>query len=532
MQNNLDITAIRALQQAGDLESAKTGYLAILKNNPKAADALHGLGILHIQQDNFSEAVEYLQQAREFDPKNLVISLHLANALKFLGLFDQAIRILQNTIANNPDYIAAFNNLGTVYYAKGQLDDAINYYQKAITKQPNYIDAYYNLGLAFIKKNLLQDAINTYQELLKHAPEHFAARFHLACAFMQQNKIEDAIAEFTIIETAQPYHFETQSNLATCYLKQGDFNLAKSHYQSALALRPQDTQLLFNLGYIHMQQGFLDIAIQYYQRTVSADPDLFAAHNNLGVAFLARQHSGLAMEHFQKALSLQPKNEAIAYTVNALSKNKRLLAAPPDYIQSLFDAYADHYESHLLHALDYKLPAIFEKALTPFIPTHTQWDILDLGCGTGLCGVPFKRFAKTLTGVDLSANMLEIATQKNLYDSLIKNDITTFLADKSEQYDLALAGDMLVYSGELDTIFELVSQSLRPAGLFAFNAEINDASGFKMNQSGRFSHHKTYLEELAAKHHFSILSYQKMITRMQNNEPVHGHLYILKRAPH
>lgn len=529
MQNNLDIEDVRALHQAGDFEQAKTGYLAILHDNPQAADALHWLGILYLQQDHFSEAVECLQKARELTPKNLIISLHLANALKFLGLFNQAIRLLQNTIANNPEYTAAFNNLGTVYYAKGQLDDAITYYQKAITKQPNYIDAYYNLGLALTKKNLLSDAINTYQVLLQQAPEHFAARFHLACAYMQQNNIKEAITEFTIIETAQPYHFETQSNLATCYLKQGDFNQAKSHYQSALELQPQDTQILFNLGYINMQQGLLDTAIQYYQRTTNTDPDLFAAHNNLGVAFLAKQHPAFAIHHFQKALSLQPDNKALTYTIEALSKNKQLLAAPSDYIQSLFDAYADHYESHLLNALDYQLPALFEKALAPFISTHRKWAILDLGCGTGLCGAPFKVYAQSLTGVDLSGNMLDIAAQKNLYDTLIKKDITAFLADKVTQYDLVLAGDMLVYSGELNTIFELVRQSLRPEGLFVFNAEINDEPGFRMNQSGRFSHHKNYLEELASHHHFSIQAYQAITTRMQNNEPVMGHLYILKR---
>jgi len=530
MLNKPDMAATRALHQAGELDQAKTGYLSILRDNPRTVEALHWLGILCIQQDNFSDAVEYLQKAIEYDAKNPTIHLHLANALKLQGLFSQAIRVLQNTIAHYPEYIAAFNNLGTVYYAQGKLDDAINYYRKAIAKQPNYVDAYYNLGLALAKKNLFAEAISTYQELLQYAPEHFAARFHLACAFMQQNKIEDALAEFITIEMAQPYHFETQSNLATCYLKQGGFNQAKSHYQNALALRPQDTQILFNLGYIHMQQGFLDTAIQYYQRAVTVDPDLFAAHNNLGVAFLAKQHSGLAMQHFQEALRLQPHNEAVAYTVKMLSQNQHLLAAPPDYIQSLFDAYADHYESHLLNALDYKLPEIIARTFTQLITSTKKFDILDLGCGTGLCGVPFKQHASSLSGVDLSANMLEIAAQKKLYDALIKSDVTTFLTDKVAQYDLILAGDMLVYSGELDTLFQFISQALRPAGLFVFNAEIGHSPTFKMNQSGRFSHHKDYLDGLAAKHHFSILSYQEIMTRMQNNEPVYGHLYVLQRA--
>jgi predicted TPR repeat methyltransferase len=55
-------------------------------------------------------------------------------------------------------------------------------------------------------------------------------------------------------------------------------------------------------------------------------------------------------------LRLQPNNKALAYTVESLSKNQRLLLAPPDYIETLFDAYADHYETHLIDALDYQLP--------------------------------------------------------------------------------------------------------------------------------------------------------------------------------
>lgn len=529
MKNNLDIATVRALHEAGELESAKTGYLQILQNNPRATDALHWLGILHIQQENFSDAIDCLEKAMQYDSKNPVISLHLANAFKLSGLFDKAIRLLQTTIANHPNYTAAFNNLGTVYYAKGKLEDAIHYYQKAITKQPDYIDAYYNLGLALTKKNSLAEAVKTYQELLKQSPNHFASRFHLACVLMQQNEIKNAITEFSTINTVHPYHFETLSNLATCHLKQGDLNNAKLYYQNALTLSPQDTQLLFNLGCIHLQQSLMDTAIQYFQRTISVDPDFFAAHNNLGVAFLARQYPEFALQHFKKALLLQPENKGLAYTVNVLEKNKILTSAPPDYIQSLFDAYADHYESHLLNALDYQLPILFEKTLTPILQAHPQGNILDLGCGTGLCGIPFKRFAKTFTGVDLSENMLAQAKQKNCYDELIKNDITTFLTNCSIQYDLILAGDVLVYIGDLENIFQLIHQSLKSEGLFIFNTEITNSPGFKMNQSGRFSHNKAYLDELALKWNFSILSYHKIVTRMQNNEPVHGHFYLLKR---
>jgi predicted TPR repeat methyltransferase len=161
--------------------------------------------------------------------------------------------------------------------------------------------------------------------------------------------------------------------------------------------------------------------------------------------------------------------------------------------------------------------------------TQHKLDMLDIGCGTGLCGAALQPFAKSLTGVDLAPNMLAVARQKNLYDQLITADLTDFLQNAHQQYDLILGGDVLVYMGELTTLFALTAQALRPNGLFIFNTEIDEGSAFKMNQSGRFAHSKSYLATQAAEHQFAVLDYQKIITRQQNNAPVYGHLFVLQR---
>ena len=527
-KKNLDFTEVHALHQAGQLDLAEAGYLALLRKNPRDVQTLHSLGILYAEKENFVDAIEYLQSAIQYQPTDPVLQLHLANILKFQGLFGQAADVLQKTIEANPEYTPAMNNLGTVYYSQGKLAEAVDMYRDVIKRKPEYIDAYYNLGLALSKLDQLDEAINTYQTLLKKSPEHFAARFHLACLFMKQEKIDEALREFLLIETAQPYHYETQSNLATCYLKKGALNEAKKHYLKALELQPKDTQILFNLGVINMQQGNIDNAIQHYQKVVQINPDLFAAHNNLGVAFLAKHHVAFALRHFQEALRLQPNNEAINYTVTMLSQNQRLLAAPPDYVKSLFDAYADHYDQHLLSALDYQVPAYLYQAVSTVIqPKAHSLDILDLGCGTGLCATPFKPFAKTFEGVDLSEKMLDVAREKNIYATLICHELDSFLAKQTAKYDLILAGDVLVYMGDLKAIFQHAHHALREQGLFTFNAEISDDTDYKMNQSGRFSHQKKYLDQLAEQNHFKVVHYQVAKTRMQNNEPVYGHLYVL-----
>ena len=124
--------------------------------------------------------------------------------------------------------------------------------------------------------------------------------------------------------------------------------------------------------------------------------------------------------------------------------------------------------------------------------------------------------------------MLQIAREKKIYDNLQCEDLNVFLKHKTAAYDLIVAGDTLVYIGDLSTLFHDVRQALRVNGLFIFNTEINENEDYKMNQSGRFAHQKKYIEGLAKQNHFIVKHYEKAITRMQNNEPVYGHLYVLQ----
>lgn len=521
----IDFMTVRQLHKDGDFHLAKKGYLDILKSNPADIDVLHYLAILCTQQENFDEAISHFKKAIFYKPKDAALYLHLANVYKLKGAYLEAIELLEKMMKSFPDYTPIFNNLGSAHFAAGDLDKAIYNYRLAIAKMPDYIDSYYNLALAFNKKNAVKDAIENFKKVIQLAPKHIAAHFHLACIYMRQNELATALKEFLIVEAIQPFHFETQTNLATCYLKLANYNEAKIHYLKAFELDATDTQILYNLGFIFTQLGNLDIAIQYYQRAINIDPDLFFAHNNLGVAFLNKGFIEYALQHFRQALRIQPHNQSIAYIVESLAQNKLLNTAPADYIRSLFDAYADHYESHLLEALDYKIPQIFYNMMQPLIK-NSRRDILDLGCGTGLCGVPFKPYANSLTGVDLSAKMLEQAQNKNIYTHLHLADLTDYLANKINQFDIILAGDVLVYIGDLAAFFMGITQALRPNGYVIFNTEISETQDYNMNQSGRFAHNRFYINNLAKQNLLTEISYLKCVTRLQNNEAVNGYVYI------
>jgi len=50
-------------------------------------------------------------------------------------------------------------------------------------------------------------------------------------------------------------------------------------------------------------------------------------------------------------------------------------------------------------------------------------DVLDAGCGTGLCGPSLAPYARRLTGVDLSSGMLARAKEKQVYDALTQAEV-------------------------------------------------------------------------------------------------------------
>ena len=109
-----------------------------------------------------------------------------------------------------------------------------------------------------------------------------------------------------------------------------------------------------------------------------------------------------------------------------------------DLIIERFSELADEYDSAVLQS-SYRGPQVLYDALLSCELMTDSFDILDLGCGTGLVGKIFKSCSKRLDGVELSTAMIAKARELEIYSNLAAADILTFCNQTASAYDVVIS---------------------------------------------------------------------------------------------
>ncbi|ASY61626.1 SAM-dependent methyltransferase [Sinorhizobium sojae CCBAU 05684] len=245
-----------------------------------------------------------------------------------------------------------------------------------------------------------------------------------------------------------------------------------------------------------------------------------------------------AIDAFGKTLRLNPDDIFGASLKLALLGAAETPEQPPStYVERLFDDYADRFDEALTEKLDYSVPEKLAALIDRTSGRQRFRHVTDLGCGTGLFGERVRDRADFLEGFDLSANMLAKAEGKAIYDRLGQADLS-LLPEASglfgelaqERTDLASAADVMMYLGNLESVFLIIDRLLRPDGLFAFSVEKAAAEeGFVLRPSMRYAHAEPYVASLCAGHRLSLTAVEHTVIRMDAGLPVSGILFLARK---
>lgn len=140
--------------------------------------------------------------------------------------------------------------------------------------------------------------------------------------------------------------------------------------------------------------GNIEAAIDLLEQTLPFALHWPVLHFTLGKFYKEAGDTARATEHFEHSRTLDPyDHQGAALELERLGLTVIDDIMPPAFVETLFDQYADHFDEHLVGALDYAVPEMIAQAARDYYALQNPVRILDLGCGTGLAGEHLKPLA-------------------------------------------------------------------------------------------------------------------------------------------
>jgi predicted TPR repeat methyltransferase len=445
------------------------------------------------------------------------------------GRLVEAAQKFGEALAIDPDMPGVHHNLGNIFASLGRWEESIAGYQAALSLDPAHAFSHYAMAGALRAAGRFEQSIVAYREALRlGSPAGPQVGNDLGATLLHLGHAEEAAAVLKDAAARAGGFPEPHRNLAMALLRLGRAAEAVKSLESRLKLEPGSWRAHHELGTVLAQAGRPGEAVGPLRRAIAMEPGFGPAYCNLALALEDLHERGEAIEAMREAARLDPDSHVIGYHLAALTGERPPAITPPRYLVELFDGYADRFDEHLVRELDYRGAELVCDAVT------AAWrgggaDVIDLGCGTGLCGVRLRPVARRLIGVDLTPRMIEKARSRGVYDALWCLDIVEALRTAGLRVDVVVAADVFIYVGELAPVFEAAAGALRPGGLLAFTIERAERGDYVLLPSRRYAQSPGYVRGLAESCGFDLILGQEATLRAGENGLIQGVLMVLRR---
>jgi predicted TPR repeat methyltransferase len=400
-------------------------------------------------------------------------ALQLGIHMLKVGALDDAARLYTALSEIAPDDANVLHFSGVLAHRQGRSDEAIGLIQRSLAIDAHQPDCYSNLGIIY---NALHNA-------------------------------EESIAAYEQAIRLEPSHANAYNNLGVLLRGTGKPIEAEAAYRKAIELEPQFIDAYHNLGVLLAQVGRTREAVLCYCKVTTLASRHPETRRMLGLAYCVLGEPEKAIELYEEWLKDDPGNPVVSHLLAGCTGRDVPARASDACVQIMFDNFAASFESKLAH-LQYRAPSLVQTMLesSGWQPAKAL-EMLDAGCGTGWCGPLVAPFARHLTGVDLSAGMLDQAREKRVYDDLIQAELTQFLQSRRDAFDVIVSADTLVYFGDLTPVVSAARAALRAEGMFIFTLEelvpADDALDIRLEPHGRYTHTQRYVEQVLREAHFT-----------------------------
>ncbi len=283
--------------ESKQFKKAQASFKSIDSNNPEYAKAQYYLGRIAFDQDEYSDAIDFFEEATEYEETNANYFAWLGNAYGMR--VDEVSKLRQGMIAPK---------IKSNYEKAASLDPSnleaqwglVEYY----TQAPSFMGGSFEKAIETAKtikeydlKEGFRASYTIYQrqgnsELALESLEQLAEmddnfRFSLGLFYHTMEKYDEAYALFNTLRSEEPnntsvlYQVGRTSALSGKHLEEG-IDALNEYLDLPLADgTPSYAAAKMRLGMIYEKSGDTEKAIKYYSNSVKEDPEMELAQEGL-----------------------------------------------------------------------------------------------------------------------------------------------------------------------------------------------------------------------------------------------------------
>ena len=414
-----------------------------------------------------------------------------------------------------------------------QLEGAEQLYRRILALMPGHPDVLHLLGMVQHQTGRSDEGVALIEQAIRLQPDFAGYHINLGNIHASRLHTAEATRAYERASVLAPDSADLHNNLGALYRAQGRNAEGKAEYLKAIELNPQHLNAHNNMGLLLSDEGDVKGAIRYYCRSVELMPGHPDGRKLLGMTYYTMGKIEEAAEVFRQWLSDEPGHPMAQHMHAACSGQNVPERAPDNYVEYTFDRFADSFETQLNERLQYQAPQLCAALLARHLPAPAhQFVVLDAGCGTGLCGPLVVPWARSLAGVDLSRGMLDHAKAKGVYSDLFKAELTEFLRESPDQWEVVLSADTLCYFGDLQPLMRAAGTSVRAHGTLVFTVEVleeDQGLPFRIQPNGRYAHTRSHVERVLVDNGFEVLEIARETLRQEGGSPVIGWVVAARR---
>jgi len=423
--------------------------------------------------------------------------------------------------------------LAMEWHRDGRVQAAAEVYRRVLASSGDEVDALQFLGIALHQLGRSDEGVASIRRALELDPGCEGALNNLGNVLKEMGHADEAERAYRHVVELNPANADAFNNLGVVMKEQGRLDDAVAAYRRAIALQPRHADAWHNLGNALKKAGRIDDALSAYGEAIRVRPYHAEAYRNLARTLYAVGRPEDATGVYGQWLAREPDNPVPRHMLAAGSGRDVPPRATDDYVVATFDSFAATFDL-VLERIGYRAPGLVAEAIQRAVGAAAgRLDVLDAGCGTGLCGSLLRPHARWLVGVDLSPRMIDKARGREVYDELVTAELSAYLASTLDSFDLVVSADTLCYFGDLGPVFAAALESVHPGGWLVLTleaAESEPACGYRLQPHGRYSHGRTYVQRTLEAAGWHLAAMEEATLRNEAQAPVSGLVVIARRG--